>query len=157
MPKLYIYYYFYIRATSFPVCLRSVFLSFFRFLCLDRSRDVEDDVLVLAFFFLRFFVNRRVTTARVVGILYARYTRRNAYKTDNFRPVGWAGGGVFVRLNSLVRWIKNTVLTRRIQGATQTTIITHRVYGTPFAMSNDGTSMYNNIVLNNIPRPAATT
>lgn len=117
---------------------------------------MEDDVLVLTIFFT--FFCRPPSNDCACSILYARYTRRNAYKTDNFRPVGWAGGGVFVRLNSLVRWIKNTVLTRRIQGATQTTIITYRVYGTPFNMSNaGGASMYNNIVLNNIPRPAATT
>jgi len=71
---------------SFPVCLRSVYLSFFRFLCLGRSRNAEDDVLVLAFFFYVF--RKPPSNDCACSILYARYTRRDAYKTDNFRPVG---------------------------------------------------------------------
>lgn len=100
----------------------------------------------LLFFFFTFFVNRRVTTAPV-SILYARYTRRDAYKSDNFRPVRRAAAysvdQILWSAGSKIRFLYE----RRIQGATQTTIIiTYRVYGTPLDMSNGGASMCKNIV-----------
>jgi len=63
-------------------------------------------------FWLFFYVFHKPPSNDCSSILYARYTRRDAYTTDNFRPVGRRGGGVFGRPNSLVRWIKNTVLIR---------------------------------------------
>lgn len=101
--------------------------------------DGSRDVLVLAFF----YVFRKPPSNDCSSILYARYTRRDAYKTDNFRPVG-RRDGVFGRPNSLVRWIKNTVLIREKYSGRD--VYNHnnniyRVYGTPFDVSDDGASM----------------